>query len=191
MAAFVLAFGAAIVGAILGAYLQKRWTPDQSVETAALREQVSALRGQVATFQAYIEKVEKERADIEHFPLHFSLRQAAQGNYIVLVQNDSNDDVRIDSVRLTRNEIDLSGAAKPAKPDEWGLSPHSGKQISWSPPHDPTATMQLTEPNLGPGVPVPIAVVIMFQVRGKTHEKRRVHLVTVDYRNRCMTAYGP
>ncbi len=54
MGTALLAFGTAIVGAIVGAYLQKRWTPDLSPE-------ITALRQQVADFQARIETLEGER----------------------------------------------------------------------------------------------------------------------------------
>jgi hypothetical protein len=54
MGAVLLGFGSAILGAILGAYLQKLWTPDPSPEIAALRRQV-------AQFQTRIETLESER----------------------------------------------------------------------------------------------------------------------------------
>ena len=45
MVALVLvSFGSAIAGAILGAYLQRRWTPDPSAKIVALREELSTLR---------------------------------------------------------------------------------------------------------------------------------------------------
>jgi hypothetical protein len=62
----LLAFGSAIVGAMVGAYLQKRWTPDPSAEIAALRKQVAA-------FQERIETLEHQRAEFEHIAVTMSL----------------------------------------------------------------------------------------------------------------------
>jgi hypothetical protein len=53
-AAILIALVSAVIGAIVGAYLQKRWTPDYSSELTALRRQVAA-------FQQPIETLEQER----------------------------------------------------------------------------------------------------------------------------------
>lgn len=122
MSALVIAFGAAIVGALLGAYLQKRWTPDPSVEIAALREQVAA-------FQQRIEAMEQERAESEHFALTASLMQAAPGNYIMLVNNNSDEEVAVESVTLMRGGVELSRPSRPGATADWRITPGSGKEI--------------------------------------------------------------
>ena len=55
VAAVLLAFGSAIAGAVVGAYLQRRWTADPSAA-------VDALRKQLAVFQQRIETLEGERS---------------------------------------------------------------------------------------------------------------------------------
>jgi hypothetical protein len=47
----VVAFAAAVVGALVGAYLQKLWTPDPRPEIAALGEQVTSFRKRVETIE--------------------------------------------------------------------------------------------------------------------------------------------
>ncbi len=71
MGNIIVAIGAAVLGAVLGAYLQGMWTPDVS-------PQIAALRGQVAEFQSRIESLEMERRADE--ALHrFSLRAKVTG----------------------------------------------------------------------------------------------------------------
>ena len=71
MGNIIVAIGAAVLGAVLGAYLQRMWTPDVS-------PQIEALRGQVAEFQSRIESLEKERRAVEALR-RFSLRAKVTG----------------------------------------------------------------------------------------------------------------
>lgn len=184
MGTVLLAFGSAIVGAILGAYLQERWTPDPSAEIAALRQQVAA-------FQQRIETMEQERADSENFALTMSLQQAVAGNYIMVVKNDSDEEVAVEFVNLTRDDVELSRASKPTPTDDWRIAPRTGKQIYWAPQPDPTATLMMTEPNLGSGTVIAIQQVLVCRIRGKPKALRRTQLVTVDYLNHQMTPICP
>jgi hypothetical protein len=51
MMAALIAFGSAILGAILGAYLSKRWTPNPASQIASLRQELTALQGQIERFE--------------------------------------------------------------------------------------------------------------------------------------------
>jgi hypothetical protein len=93
MPAILLTFGSVIVGAIVGSiltwYLQRRWTHDPAVEVVELRKEVAAIREQFADFKQNVETKEKERAELEHFPLAMSLQQGSPGNYIGNAKNEA------------------------------------------------------------------------------------------------------
>jgi hypothetical protein len=182
--AILLAFGSAIVGAILGAYLQRRWTPDPSAEIVAVRHQIK-------DFQQRIETLEQERVESEHFELGMSLQQAVPGNYTMHVRNDSDQEVTVETINLKREDIELSNACRPKPTDDWKIAPGSGKKFDWAPQPDPVGTLQMKEPHLGSGVPIPLQLVLVCRVRGKPKVLRRTFLATVDFSNRQLTPYGP
>jgi hypothetical protein len=184
MSGVLIAFGSAIIGAIVGAYLQKRWMPDPSAEIAGLRKQVTA-------FQQRIETLELERAESEHLRVSMSLQQGAPGSYIMPVKNDSDEEVAAEGVNLVYDDVELSNPTGPKSTDSWKIAPHSGKQICWAPEPDPVRTLMLMEPSLGSGTPIAIQLVLFCRIRGKPKALRRKQLVTVDYLNRQMTPFGP
>ena len=185
----------AIVSAIVTVYLQKRLTRDPADEITALRKQVkehaASFEKQVADFRKRVEPLEQERTESEHFPFEIALQQAASQNYIMLAKNNSDEEVTIETVTMERNGVALSEPNKPKGNDDWRIPPRSGKTIYLAPQHDPTVTVQYSEPGLGIGVAVPITMVAACRVRDRTITKRRTHLVTIDFRNRSMTPYGP
>ena len=62
MGTAIIALVAALIGAVIGAYLKKRWTSDYSVELSALRQQIEAQQKQHET-------LEQERLEAEHLRL--------------------------------------------------------------------------------------------------------------------------
>ncbi len=184
MGATLLAFGSAVVGAILGAYLQRRWTPDPSAEIAGLRQQL-------VTFQERVETLERERVETEHFALTVSLLHAHSGYYALLVKNDSDEEVTVEAVNFARGDVELSTAARSKTPGEWTIGPRSGRQLQLAPTPDPVATLRTLEPALGAGTASPIVIVLGCRVRGRPITFRRSKIVTVDYRNLGMMQFGP
>jgi hypothetical protein len=162
----------AIIGAFIGAYLQRRWTPDYSSELGGLRQQV-------ASFQQRIETLELERAEWEHLALTVSLRQAVQGAYIM-----------IEAVTLKRKDVELSPPHRPKPTDNWKIGPHLGTQIQWAPQRNPVDTLQMMEPDIRPGFPIDIDLVLGCRIRGRAGTIRRKRLVTVDFLNHSMTDFS-
>src|SRR5437879_5403263 len=101
----IIAFGSALLAAVLGAYLQRLWTPDPRPQITALgeqlrtldpRPQITGLATQLTTFQQQVETIEQERTELESFTLEVSLQQAAPQNYILVAKNDSDRDVNVE-----------------------------------------------------------------------------------------------
>lgn len=129
----LVAFVSAIMAAILGAYLQRRWTPD-------LRPQIIELGTKLTAFQQRVETLERERAELENFSLELSLQQAVSQNYIMVVKNDSDREVKIETVNLEYKGIPLSKPSKPKAGDDWRIGKRDGKQLCWVPLPDPVTS---------------------------------------------------
>lgn len=179
----------AVVGAFIGAYLQKRWTPDYSGELTKLRDQVAA-------FQQRVETLEQEHAELQTpLPVRASLNQAHSGGYSAVVENCSDDmEILIETVNLKHGDVELSRPTRPRSSSANGLrlAPRTPIQIEWKPEPDPVGTLRMKEPNLPrEGVPMEIKIVLGCQVRGKRREVTCTKIVTIDARNYRMTQYGP
>ena len=201
----IAAFGAAW----LGARLQRKWTPNPIPSIDAIGGQISelqkqieatnpvpsveALGGRITELRHRMEAIEDERIEAEHFTLGMQLRQASGGNnYILDVRNDTNKDVLVETVQFFRGEAPLSDSNKKPNPsDDWCIPAHSGKQLWWSPQPDPVSTLIYSEPNLPHGMAIPVRIVLVCASGGKPRVARRTVSVTVDFRNRTLTQYGP
>jgi hypothetical protein len=51
MSSLIVALGAAVVGAVLGAYLQKLWTPNPAAQIASLRQDLVGVQEQIQAFE--------------------------------------------------------------------------------------------------------------------------------------------
>lgn len=160
METILVAFGSAIVGGLLTWYLQRWWTPDRSVE------EITALRKQVAEFQNKLETLERERPESEHFPLDFRLDQTEQANYVGIVKNDSDYEVKIVAIKIIRNGAEIC-ETKPTPTDDWVIAAHSGKSIGWSPQPDPAGTLKLIETNLSKSNVILIEIVLICRIDGR------------------------
>ncbi len=110
-----------------------------------------------------------------------SLLQAVSENYIVLVKNDSNEEVSVTKLTLERGGLELSKPVVPKEPAEWTIGPRSGREISWNPAPDPVRTLQMSQ--APPASPVDIEIVVACEILGTRKEFRRKILVVADYAN--------
>jgi hypothetical protein len=113
--------------------------------------------------------------------LSISLRQAVSQNYIVLVKNESDEEVSIRKLTLERNGLELSQPTIPKEAEEWMLAPRSGRQLAWDPTPDPAVTLQMSQSP--PTSPIDIEIVLVCQILGMRKEFKRKILVAADYRN--------
>ncbi|SRR6266478_2561743 len=200
----IVAFGSAIVGALLGAYLQRLWTPDPRPEITAVgkdlgdqmkamdpRPRIGALSTQLTDFQKRIEAIEQERTEIENFTLELSLQQAQQANYIMEAKNDSDRDVKAESIVIEYRGIPLCRPCKPKKEENWTIRKHSGVQIPFAPQPDPVNQLIYNSITPATGVAVPITLVVLCRIDGRLKAVRGIQSVTVDTTNKSMTPFGP
>ncbi len=198
MGTILVAFGSAIVAAILGAYLQRRWTPDPAAEVAELRKEVAGIRKEFAEFKQNVETKEKEHAEFEHFPLAMSLQQGTPGNYIGSAKNDSKHKVSIETIQILRGDTDhespLTEPVKPRKTDDWTLEPGGNKSIYWAPQYDPASMLRSLvrspDPNFPNGSVIPIALVLTVRVDGKRLIKKK-YTQQVLFQGNQILAHGP
>lgn len=118
---------------------------------------------------------------VEAVELSISLRQAVSQNYIVLVKNESGEEVSIRKLTLERNGLELSQPTIPKEGEEWMLAPRSGRQLAWDPTPDPVVTLQMSQSP--PTSPIDIEIVLLCQILGMRKEFKRKILVAADYRN--------
>jgi hypothetical protein len=133
----------------------------------------------VAVFQKRIETSEQERAESEHFALTMSLKRAVVGNYIMLAGNDADEEVVVEGVNLTYDDVDLSKVSVPAPNGSWKIEPHSRKQICWVPQPDPVSTFKILNPSFRSGEALAIQLVLQRRIRGKPKGITRKQIVTV------------
>jgi len=166
MVSFVVAFVTAVLS-VLGSWYLFRWrTPDRSAEeVAGLRKQVADLQNQLFGFQQKFETFERERSEAQFFPLELTLNQTEQGNYIVFVTNGSDVEVRVETIRILRDRVQIS-ETKAQPTNNWIIAPHDGKQIIWSPMPDPARTLRMIETNLAQSNVIPIEIVLVCCVNG-------------------------
>jgi len=202
MAAFLLTFGSALVGAIVGAilawYLQRRWTHDPAAEVVELRKEVAAIREQFAEFKQNVETKEKEDAEFEHFALDMSLQQGAPGSYIGTAKNSSKHKISIETIQILRGDTShdspLTEPVKPRKTDDWTLEPGSGKSFFWAPRGDPISMLrslvQSSDPNFPNGKVIPIALVLTVRVDGDRLIRKK-YTQQVVFQGNQILPWGP
>ncbi len=219
MVVTIIVVGSAFLAAVLGAYLQRIWTPDPRPEITAVgkslgeqmrsmdarpqivalaeqikatdpRPEISALSTHLTDFQKRIEAIEQERTEIENFTLELRLDQAQQGNYILFAKNDSDRDVKAESISIDYRGIPLC-PTKPKKGDDWTIKKHSGIQMCFAPQPDPIAQLMYSSIAPPPGVAVPMTLVVLCRIDGKLKPVKGIQIVTVDIGNRSMTPFGP
>jgi hypothetical protein len=180
----IIAFGSALLAAVLGAYLQRLWTPDP-------RPQIATLATQLTTFQQRVETIEQERTELENFTLEISLQQAAPQNYILVAKNDSDRNVNVESVSIEYKGIPLSRPTKPKPSDDWTIKKQGTNSFCFAPQRDPVTQLMYSSVAPPPGVAVPITLVFLCRIDGKLKPVRGTQIVTVDIGNRTMTPFGP
>jgi hypothetical protein len=121
--------------------------------------------------------------------LSVSLKQGVCPDYIALVKNDSDEEVRVEKIALERNGLELSQPGTPKEGEAWVVAPRSGKEVTWTPAYDPVMTLQMTPTGLSS--PIDIEIVVYCKVLGSRKVFRRKILVTVDYRSHRMDQLGP
>src|SRR6267143_3591544 len=144
--AIIIAFGSAVVGAFLGAYLQRRWTPDprpdittlgeqltafhRHVEASDARPQIAALATQLDAFRQRVETIERERTELKNFSLELSLQSARMQYYQLSAKNNSDKKVRIETVNVEYEGVPLSRPSKPKAGEDWTIGPGESKEIA-------------------------------------------------------------
>jgi hypothetical protein len=220
MVVTIIVVGSAFLAAVLGAYLQRIWTPDprpeitavgktlgeqmmsmdarpqiaalaEQIRTSDARPEISALSTHLTDFQKRIEAIEQERTELENFTLELRLNQAQQANYILFAKNDSDKDVRAESVSIEYRGIPLCRPCKPKDGEDWTIRRHSGIQMSFAPQPDPIAQLMYSSIAPPPGVTVPMTLVVLCRIDGKLKPVKGIQIVTVDIGNRSMTPFGP
>lgn len=220
MVVTIIVVASAFLAAALGAYLQRLWTPDprpeinaagknlgeqmrsmdarpeiaalaEQIRTTDPRPQISALTSHLTDFQKRIEAIEQERTEIENFTLELRLQQAQQGNYILSAKNDSDKDVKAESVGIEYRGIPLCRPTKPKEGEDWTIKKHSGIQMCFAPQPDPIAQLMFSSIAPPPGVAVPMTLVVLCRIDGKLKTVKGIQIVTVDAGNRSMTPFGP
>ena len=204
MVVTVIVVVSAFLAAVLGAYLQRLWTPDPRPEITAVgknlgeqmaamdaRPAIGALSTQLTAFQTRIETIELERTEFENFTLELSLQQAQQANYIVTAKNDSDRDVRAETVSIEYRGVPLCRPCKPKDGEDWTIKKRSSKPLCFAPQPDPV--VQMIYGSIAPpsGVAVPITLIILCRIDGKLKPVKGIQIVTVDTTNHSMTAFGP
>jgi hypothetical protein len=174
----------AVLGAIVGAYLQKRWTPDLVPELASLQVHL-------AKFQERIETLESERVDASHLPIFISLELGEHSKYTLMVRNDSDEALIVQSVNTLYDGIAIAGAGRPTGPDDWKIGPRTTDKISWVPCHDPMGKIGAMFPHLAYGASIPIEFVLHCRIRGKPKALRQKLEVGVDRGNYKMWQTSP
>ena len=111
-----------------GKYRVTGWpfTPGSKVETLTTKRLVS------------------EYAETDYLPIEMTLQQTAQANYACLVINESDFELKIEAIKITRNGAELC-QTKAQDTDNWTIAAQSGKQISWAPLPDPGNTLRRIE----------------------------------------------
>jgi diguanylate cyclase (GGDEF)-like protein len=103
------------------------------------------------------------RADIasrvEAVELWISVTQCNGRDFSFVVENDNDEDVKVEAIVLRVGALYLSRPAKPGKIDKWIVPAHSRAQVSGEFPSDPTRTLGLTNPARVTGVLVEIDIV--------------------------------
>ncbi len=204
MVVTIIVVGSAFLAAVLGAYLQRLWTPDPRPEITAVgknlgdqmkamdpRPQIGALSTQLTAFQNRIEAIEKERTELENFTLELRLQQAQQANYILSAKNESDRDVKAEAVSIEYRGIPLCRPCKPKAGEDWTIRKHSGIQMCFGPQPDPVAQMIYSSIAPPSGVAVPITLVVLCRIDGKLKSVTGVQIATVDTANRSMSPFGP
>lgn len=110
-----------------------------------------------------------------------SLRQAVPQNYILLVKNDSDEDISVRKVMLERAGLQLCQPVVPKEDADWSIDARAGKEIWWSPAPEPVRILQMSQ--TPPTSPIDIEIVVMCEILGTRKEFRRKILVGVDYAN--------
>ena len=110
---------------------------------------------------------------------------------MMLLRNDSDEEVVIEGISLAYKDVGLSGFARPPSGTSWSIVRHNGKQICWQPPTDPVSTLRLLEPGLSSGTAIPIETILRCRIRGKPRLLRGKQIVTAGYINHRLTPFGP
>ena len=213
MVVTIIVVAAAFLAAALGAYLQRLWTPDPRPEITAVgknlgeqmrnmdaRPLIAALTEQIKTtdprpaigeLQRRIDAIEQERTEIENFTLELRLQQAQQANYIIEAKNDSDRDVKAESIVIEYRGIPLCRPCKPKTGEDWTIRKHSGVQIPFAPQPDPVTQLIYSSECPPVGTAVPLTLVVFCRIDGKLKPVAGIQIVTVDRTNHSMSAFGP
>jgi hypothetical protein len=188
MATLLIAILAAIVGAVVTWFLQRRFTPDPTAKIVELRKEVAGIRDEFGEFKQNVERREQDRAEFEHFPVNFSFGQGSPGSYSGDLKNDSGYKVSVETIRILRGDTDhespLTGAAKPRATDDWTVEPGKSKTLFWEPQGDPVSMLRSlvrsSDPNFPNGSVIPMAFELILNVEGRRLPKKFSRQVNIQ-----------
>jgi diguanylate cyclase (GGDEF)-like protein len=123
--------------------------------------------------------------------LWMTLQTGYHSNFVLIIENRSDDEVTIESITLKHGTVHLCPPSKPSKLEELVLPPHSKKQVSsWTPSVSPTSTLRMKLPDLKNGQITEIEIAVGAKVLGRKRFFLQTILVTVDYVNQHITQFG-
>jgi pyrimidine deaminase RibD-like protein len=150
-----------------------------------LWKEVAGLRNEFAEFKQSVETRERNREEVEHFPISFVFDQGSPGNYSGSFKNDSKYKLSIETIRIlrgdTNHEAPLTEAVKPRKTENWTFEPGEGRTIFWGPQYEPISMLkslvQSPKPRFPDGEVIPIKIELTITVGGKRLTKNFVRQV--------------
>lgn len=177
----IAAFGAAW----FGARLQRKWTPNPIPPIKTLGERIEQ---RIEQLSQQMESIERERREAEHFTLGVRIMTGAANHYMLVVRNDTDEDVSIETIQLFLGEAPLSEPTRREPHNDWRIPAHSAKQIQWSPAHEPTMTLRTAgvQPQR---FAVPYQFVLGCVSNGKPRTVRRNVLLMPQ--GNCLSQWGP
>lgn len=172
---------AAFSAAWFGARLQRKWTPNPIPP-------IEKLGGRIEELRHRIESIEQERLEAEHFTLGMRLKQGAPQNYILEVTNVNDRDVTVETIQFFVGDTPISSLDRPKPTDDWCISAHSQRWLTWAPESDPVSTLNFAgkQPH---GFAAPYRIVLGCRCEGKLRTAQRTLLLTRG--DNSLTQYGP
>jgi diguanylate cyclase (GGDEF)-like protein len=115
------------------------------------------------------------------------IEQGIAENFVVVVRNDSNDELTLKEIRLLSNDIRLTDPARPHGEAVWKVQPKGGTlPIGWRAQPDPTGVLEKMNPNKGVKFTTEVKVILCCEILGQTKLFESKLFVQVDRTRRSI-----
>ena len=129
-------------------------------------------------------------SEADYLSVEMTLQQTVQANYICLVNNESDFELKTEVIKIVRNGTELC-ATKAQATDDWTIPPQSAKRMNWAPLPDPARTLKMIETNLAQSNVIPIEIVFVCRIDGKLRPIPFSKLVAVNLgRDTCIAPFN-